>query len=264
MLKIIYALLVMLVGTSVVWAQVGVKKRRPLPFEYGRVIINNYSKSASLPPVIFDHWSHRSKYTCRLCHVDIGFSMMANSTKIRAANNSNGIYCGTCHNGKMMMNRTVIFPSCAKEYTREEYKVCIRCHQLEPDAEQEEKFAAFSKNMPPEKFGNGINWDLAEKEHKIDVIDYIEGLSVKQSSMKIPLDKKIKTNLEGMPNVIFSHTKHPVWGGCELCHPELFPLKKNHTPYGMDEIFDGKFCGACHTAVSFPLTDCRRCHTSPV
>src|SRR5512137_1062661 len=91
--------LVLLVGASLAWAQGGVKKKKPLPSEYGRMIISNFSQQSGMPPVVFDHWVHRSMFTCRLCHVDIGFAMSAGATKIRAADNMNGIYCGTCHNG---------------------------------------------------------------------------------------------------------------------------------------------------------------------
>ena len=52
---------------SIAFAQSGVKKRRPRPPEYGRVVINNYSEAAHLSPVVFDHWLHRAEYTCRLC-----------------------------------------------------------------------------------------------------------------------------------------------------------------------------------------------------
>ena len=68
-----------------------------------------------------------------------------------------------------------------------------------------------------------------------------------------------------MPAIIFSHKKHTVWNGCELCHPEIFVgVKKGATKYSMVEIFDGKYCGVCHTNVAFPLLDCQRCHTEPV
>src|SRR5512139_3803182 len=73
----------------------------PAPDAYGRVVISNYSQKAGLAPVVFDHWVHRTQYTCRLCHIDIGFAMKANLTEIRAADNSKGVYCGVCHNGKM-------------------------------------------------------------------------------------------------------------------------------------------------------------------
>ena len=255
--------LFLLVGATLGWAQGGMKKKKPLPSNYGRVTINNFVQQAGMPPVVFDHWVHRSKFTCRLCHVDIGFAMSAGATKIHAADNMNGIYCGTCHNGKMETGR-IIFSSCAKEYTREEYKGCVRCHQLEPSAALSEEFTAFMQKMPSEKFGNGINWEKAEKEGKIKLTDYIEGISVPRAKMKIQNDSTLKGKLEGMPDIIFSHTKHTVWSGCELCHPDIFGIKKGGSTFSMAEIFEGKYCGACHSSVAFPLTDCRRCHSKSV
>jgi hypothetical protein len=29
----------------------------------------------------------------------------------------------------------------------------------------------------------------------------------------------------------------------------------------MSDFYEGKFCGACHLKVAFPLLDCQRCHT---
>ena len=56
-------------------AQTGGKKRRALPYEFGRVTISTYSDRASIAPVVFEHWLHRSLFTCRVCHVDVGFAM---------------------------------------------------------------------------------------------------------------------------------------------------------------------------------------------
>src|ERR1700760_4009880 len=81
-------------------AQTGTKKRRPLPYEYGRVVISNYPEK-EMAPVVFEHWIHRTKYTCRVCHVDVGFAMKAGATGITAADNAKGNYCGACHNGKV-------------------------------------------------------------------------------------------------------------------------------------------------------------------
>jgi len=262
-MKRFLVVLILLVGAGLAWAQGGVKKKKPLPSEYGRVTINNFSQQAGMPSVVFDHWVHRSMFTCRLCHVDIGFAMTAGATKIRAADNMSGIYCGTCHNGKSETGR-VVFPACAKEYTREEYKRCVRCHQLEPGVAVNEEFAAFIQKMPTEKFGNGINWEKAEKEGKIKLTDYIEGVSAPRAKMKVKSDLTLKGNLEGMPDIVFSHTKHTVWNGCEVCHPDIFGIKKGGTKYSMAEIFEGKYCGACHSTVAFPLTDCQRCHSKPV
>jgi len=60
------------------------------PADYGRVVINNSSAKGGVAPVVFDHWLHRAKYTCRLCHVDIGFGLKANATGITAADNAKG------------------------------------------------------------------------------------------------------------------------------------------------------------------------------
>jgi c(7)-type cytochrome triheme protein len=115
-------LLLFVIGNA--FAETGVKKRRPLPYEYGEVVINNYSKGTPVSPVVFDHWLHRAKFTCRLCHVDIGFAMKAGETDIRAADNINGYYCGSCHNGK------IAFSSCNNDYGVKHSETCDRCHSL--------------------------------------------------------------------------------------------------------------------------------------
>ena len=75
MKKALLAVVVVLVAVGMATAQTGLKKKRPLPYEFGRVVLNNYSQKAGLAPVVFDHWLHRSKFTCtslprghRLCH----------------------------------------------------------------------------------------------------------------------------------------------------------------------------------------------------
>jgi hypothetical protein len=40
---------------GIAFAQTGVKKKRPLPYEFGRVVINNYSEASNIAPVVFDH-----------------------------------------------------------------------------------------------------------------------------------------------------------------------------------------------------------------
>lgn len=264
MQKIICVCAVILSLTGLVWAQGGggVMKKKPLPYEYGAVTISNFSQPAGISPVVFDHWVHRQHFTCRLCHVDIGFGMTANSTKIHAADNSRGFYCGTCHNGSMMQNGQKIFAACSSEYSRDDIKRCMRCHLLESNASKREAFYRFAEKMPRETFGNGINWEKAENEGLIKPVDYLKGVSVKKAKLRNQLDFAINTKVAGMPDIIFSHSKHTVWNGCELCHPEIFlGVKKGATKYTMIDLFEGKYCGACHVNVAFPQTDCQRCHS---
>src|ERR1035437_2889652 len=100
MRRILIIVLALLIGTGVCWAAQGMKKKKPLPYEFGSVSINNYSQQAGMPPAVFAHGVHRRYYPCRLCHVDIGFGMTAGSTKIRSTDNMKGYFCGTCHNGR--------------------------------------------------------------------------------------------------------------------------------------------------------------------
>ncbi|HJV65932.1 MAG TPA: c(7)-type cytochrome triheme domain-containing protein [Geomonas sp.] len=256
--------LILFVGSGVLWAA-GTKKKKPLPYQYGSVTINNFSQQSGMPPVVFDHWLHRKNYTCRVCHVDIGFGMTANSTKMRAADNMKGYFCGTCHNGSTTLGKNRIFASCATSYSRDDYKRCVRCHAIEKDPAREEAFHDFLERMPRETLGNGIDWEKAELGGLIKPQDTVEGVSLKKAGMKVQPDFALKAKMEGMPDIIFSHSKHTVWNGCELCHPDIFVgIKRGTTKYSMIELFDGKYCGVCHDKVAFPQSDCKRCHAKPV
>ena len=266
MKKLFFSLLVILVCAGFALAQTGVMKRRPLPYEYGRVIINNYSEKAGFAPVVFDHWLHRAKFTCRLCHVDIAFAMKPGATGVKATDNMSGYYCGACHNGKMTLDGiSKVFEACSKRLTAEDGRRCERCHSLGKNVKREYDFAQFTEKFPKERFGNGINWEKAESEGYIKPVDFLEGVSIKRPALVVQKDFSLHAKMEGMPDIIFSHKKHTVWNGCELCHPEIFVgVKKGATKYSMVEIFEGKYCGACHSTVAFPTLDCQRCHTKSV
>jgi c(7)-type cytochrome triheme protein len=238
------------------------KKRRPLPDEYGRVVLDNGSSKARLAPVVFEHWLHRSMFTCRLCHVDVGFAMKAGATSVRAADNAAGHYCGACHNRAFTFRGRQVFPACSKGPAREG---CTRCHSAGTNAKPEHDFVDFAKGMPRGRFGNGIDWELAEESHLVQPVDFLEGVSIKRSPLTVQKDFALSPKVESMPEIIFSHKKHTVWSGCEACHPEIFfGVKRGATKYSMVEIFEGRFCGVCHGTVAFPTLDCQRCHTRKV
>ncbi len=263
--KLLFIVCLILVFADISLAQTGIKKKRPLPYDYGKVIINNYSEKGGLAPVVFDHWLHRAKFTCRLCHVDIGFGMKAGSTGIKASDNTKGYYCGTCHNGKMSHNNRKVFGACSnKSAQQKDIKRCERCHSMGKDVERNYDFNTFTEGFPKERFGNGINWEKAEAEGLVEPVDFIEGISIKRPPLTIPKDSSIEPKGKGMPEIIFSHKKHTIWNGCEVCHPEIFGVKKGTTKYTMIEIYEDKYCGVCHGKVAFPLIDCQRCHTKPV
>jgi c(7)-type cytochrome triheme protein len=266
MKKMFFLFLIILVCSGITLAQTGMKKKRPLDFEYGRVVLNNYSEKAGFAPVVFNHWLHRAKFTCRLCHVDIGFAMKAGASDIKATDNMRGYYCGTCHNGKALFKGSgKVFEACSENFSAADRGRCERCHSLGRNVKPEYEFSQFTSMFPKERFGNGIDWEKAEATGVIKPIDFIEGVSIKRPALAIQKDMSIDAKLAGMPSIIFSHKKHTVWNGCELCHPEIFiGVKKGTTKYSMVEIFEGKYCGVCHGKVAFPTIDCQRCHTQQV
>jgi c(7)-type cytochrome triheme protein len=235
----------------------GVKKKRPKPHEFGNVVIDNYSSKANKAPVVFKHWLHRRNFSCRLCHVDIGFAMTTGATDITDEDIQRELFCGACHNGKIAFGRNT-------SDGKVDYASCIRCHSYGEKVKPQFDFYEFQKKMPRERFGNGIDWQRAEEKGLIKIKDYIEGISIKGLNIKEPAELKLSPKQKNMPEIIFSHSKHNKWSGCELCHPELFTVKKGAKPYSMEEIFEGKYCGVCHGPVAFPNIDCQRCHTKLV
>ena len=106
-LLLVLACGILLLG-NIALAQMYLPEPPPEPSEYGKVILDNHSK-AGPGAVVFDHWLHRSKFTCRLCHVDIGFAMQADATGINASTNREGFHCGACHDGKRVLEGKTIF-----------------------------------------------------------------------------------------------------------------------------------------------------------
>lgn len=261
MARLLLALLLLFFWSSPAVAQGGAPKKRPRPYLFGSVTLATTSGVAT---VAFDHWDHRNRFTCRLCHVDLNFAMTAGATQISAADNARGEYCGACHDGKRRFAEQPLFAAC-REQTQPVAPPCVRCHTAAVSSEREKRFLAFVGSLPRERFGNGIDWEKAELEGKIRLSDQLEGISMKRKPLGVRDDFDLTAKLDGMPEILFSHKKHTAWSGCELCHPDLFiGVKRGTTRYSMVDLFAGRYCGACHDKVAFPQSDCQRCHTQPV
>jgi c(7)-type cytochrome triheme protein len=236
------------------------------PDEYGRVVIRNYSGRAGLAPVVFNHWLHRARFTCRLCHVDIGFAMEAGGTKIKAASNEKGYYCGSCHKGNFVFEDKKVFTACSTRPEDAKDQRCDRCHSLDKKVKKEYEFLTFTEHLPKKGLGNGIDWEAAEEKGFIHLVDFLPGISVKRKALKPQEDFVIKAMGKWISaDIIFSHKKHAKWNGCEVCHPDIFPsVKKGDVKYTMFDIARGEYCGACHLNVAFPIAECQRCHVRRV
>jgi len=226
---------------------------------HGRVVLDNFSTKAGLPAVTFDHWRHRAMYTCRVCHADIGFALEAGETQVSAESNEAGLHCGACHDGKTRQDGKTVFRSCSGWPRADAARGCTRCHtgaNHGPGWGYEE----LKQTMPLDPAGY-VDWASALRRGLIKPIDSVEGVSVKRPSMRIDRDVTIQAIGTWLKNVTFSHKKHAVWNGCELCHPEIFPVtQRGSVKYGMADVRAGQYCGVCHLNVAFPLDACQRCH----
>jgi c(7)-type cytochrome triheme protein len=239
-------------------------QNKAVPAEYGRVILQSHTKGTALAPVVFDHWLHRSKFTCRLCHVDIGFAMKQGGTDVTAGMNMRGMYCGACHNGKRTFGDKQTFASCEKSVSPATRARCERCHSLGKKGVRKYEFTAYTQKLPKTAVGSGIDWEKAESTGLIKPVDFLDGVSIRRPPLKAQKDFAIKAKAAGTGDVIFSHKKHAVWNGCEVCHPDIFPsVEKGTTNYSMSQIREGRYCGVCHDKVAFPIHDCQRCHSKP-
>lgn len=224
------------------------------PFSrFGDVTMYGKSRPAGLAPVVFPHWSHRARFTCRVCHQELAFSMRQGDTGITRKKYLEGKFCGACHNGTL-----------AFAVQDGPQAGCRKCHmEKENRNELDRKFEQFAELLPMSRFGNGIDWAKALQEGKVDPID-----TLNTDQPPLPFPEKLKQPLKlgtssPRSDVSFSHREHFAELDCSSCHPEIFNIKKKSTAdFTMEMNIYGAFCGACHMKVAFPMNDCKRCHNS--
>ena len=216
----------------------------PPPYMYGNILINRLSEKNGVKPVFFSHWSHRIKYSCRVCHFELDFEFEVNKTEITEEDNRNGIFCGTCHNGKDAFGHTP--------------ENCDKCHTGTIDRGKA-KFDKFAAKVPRAFFGNKVDWGKAVRYEIITPVYSIFHKEEKPLAFRKRLELKAEWNY--VPPAVFPHRAHTQWLDCANCHPDIFNIRKKTTKnFAMQYILDRKFCGVCHLKVAFPLDDCTGCH----
>jgi len=111
--------------------------------------------------------------------------------------------------------------------------------------------------LAPDSAGNKVDWVQAVRSGQIQPRASLEGTRVveKQGS------EIIMQNTLSFPFVRFPHDAHSLWMSCEMCHDTIFEPVIDGNGITMARILEGEYCGVCHGAVSFPLTECNRCHS---
>jgi len=113
--------------------------------------------------------------------------------------------------------------------------------------------------LPPDYTGNKVLWNRALQEGYIEPRTNIyPDTEIEVIEMDIVMEKTGE-----LPMVLFPHRQHTEWLDCSNCHDKIFIKKVGANEINMFTILSGNHCGQCHAAVSFPLTECNRCHSVP-
>lgn len=111
--------------------------------------------------------------------------------------------------------------------------------------------------LPPDTAGNKVKWVQALDQGKIAPRTNINP----ETKVDLRTTEVLLRNTGEMPMVKFPHRQHTAWLDCSNCHDQLFAQKAGATKINMLMVLQGEKCGLCHGAVSFPLTECTRCHS---
>jgi c(7)-type cytochrome triheme protein len=112
--------------------------------------------------------------------------------------------------------------------------------------------------LAPDGSGNQVRWVEALKRGQINPRPHLKGTEPLEVR-----DTEIYLNLRGgTPVVKFPHLIHTQWLACANCHDGLFKKEAGASGLDMRRILQGEQCGVCHGAVSFPLTECNKCHNT--
>jgi len=223
------------------------RKIKP-PEAWGTTIMERNTRGTETKGVLFPHWAHRNRYTCSVCHTDLGFAMKAGGTNIKQSDIEEGKYCGACHDS------TTAFGSMD----------CDKCHTRGLDVPKNGNSSAVFDKLPTDHFGNKVDWVKALRAGAITPAASLDGQK-KMTVLDLDITIPSKKFTPHPPNVVFPHKAHTEVMECTSCHPSIFEQKKGGNPdMNMMKIISGKYCGQCHTTVAFPLEDCFRCHSGPV
>lgn len=111
--------------------------------------------------------------------------------------------------------------------------------------------------LPDDTAGNNVDWVRALETGHIEPRASLSG----DTELKLLDQDVIMRETSTLDWVLFPHKPHTQWLACTNCHETPFVSQVGANPINMMKILDGQYCGVCHGAVAFPLTECNRCHS---
>jgi len=239
-------ILALLLFAGCAWTALAYYQLPPLPTadRYGDIVMDRVASAGGVKAVVFSHWSHRTRYSCRVCHFELNFELQAGQTEISEEDNRAGDFCGACHDGQQVFGSTE--------------ENCGRCH-TGPQIDRSAVFYQLRDRLPKSRFGNRIDWVKAQQNGAIKPIYSL----FRADEKPLAFDKKLVLLAEWnwVPPAIFNHGTHAPWLDCSNCHPDIFNIQKKTTKHFlMQYILEKKFCGVCHFSVALPSDDCHACH----
>lgn len=113
-------------------------------------------------------------------------------------------------------------------------------------------------SLLPTDYSGEIDWMLAMTSGAIAPRPGLEPGAPEQAVFDF--DVQFADSPDSIYHVTYEHAAHTEWLSCDNCHPAIFPLERGAEPptITMQDIVDGRYCGACHGTVAFG--SCDRCH----
>lgn len=230
----------------------------------GVIVDKVYIQTKTVGTVLYTHNKHGTD--CAQCHPKI-FIKKSNSNHVTMKAMEAGKSCGACHNDKRAFTVKANCTRCHagdlhfkdKNIGRITFSHSVHiemldgCDSCHPDLYKAERSKKRVKMKAMEK---GESCGACHDGSTAFSVD--SGSDCARCHAGDVLFKE-----EDAGNVTFPHSAHiELLGGCDSCHPDLFKAKRGANKATMEDMENGKSCGACHDGSSaFSVAeDCESCH----
>lgn len=202
---------------------------------------HSYQKFSEPQKGMFPHQKHLDVgYHCNQCHEPIGHKQIVVNRDV----------CANCHNIKVIPFKKTAFPSQFNHKSHSKMFGCKECHP---------KIFLMSAGATLVTMKDIYNGAYCGKCH--DGKKAFSSTECSKCHNVKGFEKELTYKVEGIGNVVFSHKFHTTAFSCDSCHPKLFNMKKTQGKMKMDDMYQGKTCGACHNGnIATSVSDCGKCH----